>query len=102
MILAITLAAAASAPPQKFSPERFKAHVTFLADDLLEGREAGYRGHEIAARYVASQFALMGVKPGGENGTYLRAGGIRRSVDERTAASPGRQRAGGCAHLSTG
>src|SRR4051794_7695066 len=27
-----------------FSADRFKAHVTFLADDLLEGREAGTRG----------------------------------------------------------
>lgn len=55
-----------------FSAERFKAHVTFLADDLLEGRDTGSRGHEIAARYVAAQFALMGLKPGGENGTWFQ------------------------------
>jgi hypothetical protein len=54
-----------------FSAERIKAHVTFLADDLLEGREAGTRGHEIAARYIASQFALLGVKPGAHGGSYL-------------------------------
>jgi hypothetical protein len=54
-----------------FSADRIKAHVTFLADDLLEGREAGTRGHELAARYVASQFALLGVKPAGEKGTYF-------------------------------
>ena len=45
--------------------------MSFLADDLLEGREAGTRGHEIAASYVASQFALLGVKPGGQNGGYF-------------------------------
>jgi hypothetical protein len=56
---------------REFSAERIKAHVTFLADDLLEGREAGTRGHELAARYVASQFALLGVKPAGEKGTYF-------------------------------
>ncbi len=39
---------------------------------LLEGREAGTRGHEIAARYIASQFALLGVKPGGQNGQYFQ------------------------------
>jgi Zn-dependent M28 family amino/carboxypeptidase len=55
-----------------FSADRFKAHVAFLADDLLEGREAGTRGHEIAARYVASQFALYGVKPGGADGSYFQ------------------------------
>jgi hypothetical protein len=55
-----------------FSADRFKAHVQFLADDLLEGREAGKRGHEIAARYIASQFALLGLKPGGDDGTFLK------------------------------
>jgi Zn-dependent M28 family amino/carboxypeptidase len=46
--------------------------VTFLADDLLEGRDTGSRGHEIAARYVASQFESFGLKPGGENGTWFQ------------------------------
>jgi hypothetical protein len=67
----VATAAAAPADPE-FSPERFKAHVAFLADDLLEGREAGTRGHEIAAKYIATQFALMGIKPGGDDGTYFK------------------------------
>jgi len=58
---------------QEFSAERIKAHVTFLADDLLEGREAGTRGYDIAARYIASQFAVLGVRPGGDNGSYFQA-----------------------------
>ena len=28
---------------------RVESHVRFLADDLLEGRDTGSRGHEIAA-----------------------------------------------------
>jgi hypothetical protein len=51
---------------------RVRAHVTFLADDLLEGREAGTRGHEIAARYIAAQFALAGATPGGRDGGWLQ------------------------------
>lgn len=47
-----------------------RAHIEFLADDLLEGREAGTRGHDIAAQYVASQFKLMGLKPGGTEGYF--------------------------------
>lgn len=46
--------------------------MAFLADDLLEGRETGSRGHEIAARYVAAQFAQYGVKPRGHGGGYLQ------------------------------
>jgi len=69
VVLAATVVAAAPPSPD-FSADRFKAHVTFLADDALEGREAGTRGHEIAARYIASQFAVLGVKPAGSDGTY--------------------------------
>src|ERR1700750_3293 len=53
-------------------PEKIRAHVKFLSDDLLEGRGPGMRGGEIAARYIATQFALYGLKPGGDNGTYLQ------------------------------
>jgi hypothetical protein len=55
-----------------FTPDRFRAHVEFLADDLLEGRETGARGHELAARYVASQFESFGLVPGGENGDWYQ------------------------------
>src|SRR5690348_17794242 len=54
-------------PDHAFSADRIRAHVAFLADDLLEGREAGTRGHEIAAKYVATEFELLGVKPGGRS-----------------------------------
>lgn len=55
-----------------FSADRIKAHVTFLADDLLEGREAGTRGHELAARYIASQFSILGLTPGGSDRGYFQ------------------------------
>ncbi len=73
-VLTVALAATVAAAPADpdFSAERFKAHVAFLADDLLEGREAGTRGHEIAAKYIAAQFALYGLKPGGDDGTYFQ------------------------------
>jgi len=39
-----------------------RAHMTFLADDMLEGRGTATRGHEIAARYVAAQFEGIGLE----------------------------------------
>jgi len=62
----------AIAAMQKIDPERIRAHVRFLADDLLEGRGTGQRGGDIAAEYMATQFALYGLKPAGENGTYMQ------------------------------
>src|SRR4051812_12091326 len=73
--LSLVLAAAAPAQPPAgpaFSADRFKAHVAFLADDRLEGRDTGSRGHEIAAAYVASQFMALGLRPGGEGGGWFQ------------------------------
>src|SRR5271154_213112 len=52
--------------------EHIRAHVRFLSHDLLEGRGTGARGGDIAAQYIAAQFALDGLKPAGDNGGYLQ------------------------------
>jgi len=49
-----------------------RAHVTFLGDDLLEGRGTASRGHELAARYVAAHFESMGLEPAGTDGTFFQ------------------------------
>ncbi len=54
------------------SARNVRAHMTFLASDLLEGREAGSPGYDIAANYVAAQFAQLGLKPAGAGGGYFQ------------------------------
>ena len=70
-------------------PEAIRADMCFLADDLLEGRGTGTRGHEIAAKFMASEFEAMGLEPAGENGTYFQTVPLRSiRVDEgRTTMS---------------
>ncbi len=63
---------AAIAALQKIDPLRIREHTRFLSHDLLEGRGTGQRGGDIAAEYIATQFALYGLKPAGENGTYMQ------------------------------
>jgi Zn-dependent M28 family amino/carboxypeptidase len=63
---------AARAAAASIDPEKIRAHVRFLSLDLLEGRGPGKRGAEIAAEYIATQFALAGVEPAGDNGTYFQ------------------------------
>ena len=58
---------------------RLEAHITFLADDLLRGRQPGTDGYEIAARYVASQFRQLGLKPAGADGGYFQPVPLRRA-----------------------
>ena len=52
------------------SQEALSAHLSYLADDSLEGREAGQPGYDLAAAYVSEQFAEMGLEPGGGDGWY--------------------------------
>jgi len=44
------------------------AHIQFLADDKLEGRNVGTPGYEKAVDYVESQFRAIGLKPAGTSG----------------------------------
>ncbi len=72
----------ATAAMQELRKEPFRAHMAFLADDLLEGRGTGRRGHEIAARYVAAQFEALGLKPAGQDGTYYQRVPLRQITVE--------------------
>src|SRR5271157_3021432 len=54
------------------SAERIREHDRFLSLDLLEGRGVGARGGDLATEYIATQFALAGAKPAGDNGTYFQ------------------------------
>jgi Zn-dependent M28 family amino/carboxypeptidase len=64
--------APAAIPATAIDPEKIRAHVKFLSSDLLEGRGMGQRGSDIAAEYIATQFALDGLQPAGDQGTYFQ------------------------------
>jgi hypothetical protein len=65
--------AAAQQAATSIDPEKIRAHVRFLASDLLEGRGPGTRGGQLASEYMATQFALAGLKPAGDNGTFFQS-----------------------------
>lgn len=87
--LAPATASAQVAPDMPvFSAARVKAHVEYLASDAMEGRNAGTPGHERAARYVSEQFAAMGLKPGGDNGSWYQMVPLAQfALDETKPAS---------------
>jgi len=53
-------------------PARIREQDKFISDDLFEGRYPGLRGGELAAKYIATQFALEGLKPAGDDGTFFQ------------------------------
>jgi Zn-dependent M28 family amino/carboxypeptidase len=68
----IRLPGAAYNALETINPEHIRWHVRYLSHDLLEGRGTGQRGGDIAAEYIATQFAEYGLKPAGDHGTYMQ------------------------------
>src|SRR6266568_679301 len=77
---------------QTISGERIRAHVKFLSSDLLEGRGVAVRGGDLATEYIATQFALAGLKPAGDNGTWFQKVpliGVQTAPDAKLSAVAG-------------
>lgn len=70
--LFVSFAALTLAQTPEIQADRIRAHTRFLGSDLMEGRGVGQRGGELATEYLATQLALVGAKPAGENGTYFQ------------------------------
>ena len=52
--------------------EPLKEWLTYIASDELQGRATYSEGLGLAAGYISSHLAQWGVKPAGDNGTYLQ------------------------------
>jgi Zn-dependent M28 family amino/carboxypeptidase len=85
----LSLVDKAQPAPDKFKPgleaitaKGSLAMLTYIASDLLEGRETATRGYALAAEYAASLFKMWGVKPAGDMPMMagFRMGGGRGSA----------------------
>ncbi|HEY1993162.1 MAG TPA: M28 family peptidase [Edaphobacter sp.] len=71
--LLLSLAAAAQSQQKPdAATAAWWAQTTALSNDSMEGRDTGSEAYERAANYVANQFKAAGLKPAGDNGTYLQ------------------------------
>ena len=61
-----------SAAGPQISEATLRAHIKFLADDLLEGRGTGAPGGELAAKYIAAQLEALGLKGAGPSGSFFQ------------------------------
>lgn len=69
----------------EITPELLRAHVRFLASDLLEGRGPATRGDQLAEAYIRSQMEGLGLKPGAPGGGWTQKVplvGIKPSVPQ--------------------
>lgn len=56
-----------------------RRHIEVIADDSMMGRDTPSRGLDLTARYVAANFRRLGLKPGGDGGTFLQRYAINRT-----------------------
>ncbi len=61
------------------SPDSLRGNLSFIASDLLEGRETPSRGLDLAAEYIAAQFRSAGLEGAGNDGYFQTARMLRIS-----------------------
>lgn len=66
---------------QNVSPDAIKGQMTFLADDLLEGRQPGTRGFAIGSKYIETQFISLGLQPG-NGSSYIQKVPLQKGIVE--------------------
>jgi aminopeptidase YwaD len=64
--------------------------VRYLADDGLKGRLAGSDGERCAGDFIAREFARLGLKPGGENGTFFQSLDLASVLNPHAPGGTGR------------
>jgi Zn-dependent M28 family amino/carboxypeptidase len=69
-------------PASHFDGSSWWAHVKFLADDSLEGRDTGSEGLRKAQAYAVEQLQKAGLEPAGTNGFYQPVRFNQYEVDE--------------------
>jgi hypothetical protein len=61
-----------SPTPIRVDGKIIKGYVAYMADDAREGRQALTPGYEKTAEWAAAKFKEWGLKPAGDNGTFLQ------------------------------
>jgi Zn-dependent M28 family amino/carboxypeptidase len=84
--IAVAASAFAQQPAKVFDGNAWWAHIKFLADDKLEGRETGSEGLRKAESYVVDQLTKAGLQPAGANGFYQPVKFVSRQVDEQKSS----------------
>ncbi len=67
------LTADESAALDRITADSLRGHLSFIASDLLEGRDTPSRGLDLAAEYIAAQFRRAGLEAVGDDGYFQTA-----------------------------
>ena len=87
VLLLPALIAAQQQSAKHFDGNSWWAHIQFLADDNLEGRETGSEGLRKAEAYVVDQLTKAGLQPAGVDGFYQPVKFVSREIVEKDSSA---------------
>jgi hypothetical protein len=65
----------------RVSADSLRGHLSFIASDLLEGRNTPSPGLDLAAGYIAAQMRRAGLEPAGDDGYFQTANWLMAERD---------------------
>ncbi len=71
---------------QTISVENIKKHISVLSNDSLQGRGTGTIGEDKAANYISQEFKKIGLKPVGDDNSYLKSFQYKQSSNPHGAS----------------
>ena len=88
LLCLLAVAGPVAAPGPVVRKEPIRAHMAFLADDLLEGRGTGQRGGDLAVKYLEAQLRALGLRPAAGDGYLQRVDvlGVKLEAEESRLA----------------
>lgn len=72
---------------ERISADSLRGHLSFIASDLLEGRNTPSRGLDIAAEYIAAMFRRAGLEPAGGDGYFQATEFVPRGAPDEPVKS---------------
>ena len=75
----VTATVASALPEAQLTRAELESHLRFIASDELQGRRTGSAGNLAAARYLAEQFRMMGLRPAADGNSYYQPVALQRT-----------------------
>ncbi len=66
--------------------EQLRDYLFFIASDEMEGRRAPSRGLDLTAKFIAMNLSRWGLKPAGDDGTFLQMIELQRTMLDTEAS----------------
>ena len=66
--------------------EQLRDYLFFIASDEMEGRRAPSRGLDLTAKFIALNLSRWGVKPAGDDGSFLQMIELERTTTDAAAS----------------